>query len=122
MANQNRIAGLIAVKVDGTQYLAKGNFTYNIGKPKRDAVVGADAVHGYKEVPQVPFIEGEFSDRADISLETLVTISDATVTMELGNGKVIVLRNAWYAGEGTVNTEEGNVGVRFEGMSADEVL
>lgn len=121
MAYQKRVAGIIAVKINGEQVLAKGNFTYNLGKPKRDGVVGSDGVHGYKETPQIPFIEGEITDRSDVSLETLVTTKDATVTLELGNGKIIVLRDAWFAAEGTGNSEEGNVGVRFEGMSAEEV-
>lgn len=121
MAYQKRVAGIIAVKVNGEQLLAKGNFTYNLGKPKREGVVGADTTHGFKEVPQIAFIEGEITDRSDVSLESLVMTKDATVTLELGNGKVIVLREAWYAAEGTFNTEEGNGQVRFEGMSAEEI-
>lgn len=117
----NRVGGTVYLKVDGTQYSAKGNFTYNLGKPKREPVTGADGVHGYSEKQQVPFIEGEITDSPDISLSDLVQIDDATVTLELANGKVISLNEAWYAGEGTGNTEEGNIGVRFEGMSADEI-
>ncbi|WP_338585874.1 phage tail tube protein [Pseudomonas sp. MAG733B] len=121
MAGKNRIGGIIAVKVNGDIYFAKGNWTYNLGKPKREGVVGADTVHGYKETPQVPFVEGEISDRNELSLEDLVTLDDATITLELSNGKVITLSEAWYAGEGTGNTEEGNIACRFEGMSAEEV-
>jgi hypothetical protein len=121
MAGKNRIGGIIALKVNGDIYFAKGNFTYNIGKPKREGVVGADVVHGYKETPQVPFIEGEITDRTELSLEDLVTLDDATITLELSNGKVITLSEAWYASEGTGNTEEGNIACRFEGMSAEEV-
>lgn len=118
---RNRVAGLIALKIDGDLCKAKGNFTYNLGKPKRDAIIGADAVHGYKEAVQVPFIEGEITDTSEMSLESLLGITDSTVTLELGNDKVIVLRQSWFAGEGTGNTEEGNIAVRFEGMSAEEV-
>lgn len=121
MAGKNRIGGIIALKVNGDIYFAKGNFTYNLGKPKREGVVGADTVHGYKETPQVPFVEGEITDRNELSLEDLVTLDDATITLELSNGKVITLSEAWYAGEGTGNTEEGNIACRFEGMSAEEV-
>ncbi|SFW54206.1 Phage tail tube protein [Pseudomonas sp. NFACC09-4] len=121
MAGKNRIGGTIALKVNGDIYFAKGNFTYNIGKPKREGVVGADVVHGYKETPQIPFVEGEITDRNELSLEDLVTLDDATITLELANGKVITLSEAWYAGEGTGNTEEGNIACRFEGMSAEEV-
>lgn len=120
MAN-NRVGGIIELKIDGTIHSAKGNFTYNIGRPVREAVVGADSVHGYKETPQVAFIEGEITDRAEMSLEALVTTTDATVYLRLANGKIIVLRQAWFAGEGTGNTEEGNIAVRFEGKSGEEV-
>ncbi|QBR31889.1 MULTISPECIES: phage tail tube protein [Pseudomonas] len=121
MAGKNRIGGTIALKVNGDIYFAKGSFTYNLGKPKREGVVGADVVHGYKETPQVPFIEGEITDRNELSLEDLVTLDEATITLELANGKVIALSDAWYAGEGTGNTEEGNIACRFEGMSCEEV-
>lgn len=121
MAGKNRIGGTIALKVNGDIYFAKGNFTYNLGKPKREGVMGADTVHGYKETPQIPFVEGEITDRNELSLEDLVTLDEATITLELANGKVIALSEAWYAGEGTGNTEEGNIACRFEGMSCEEV-
>lgn len=121
MAGKNRIGGTISLKINGDMYFAKGNFTYNLGKPKKEAVIGSDRVHGYKEVPQVPFIEGEITDRNELNLEDLITLDDATVTLELANGKVIMLREGWYAGEGTGNTEEGNIALRIEGISAEEV-
>ena len=117
----NRVGGIIELKIDGAIYNAKGNFTYNLGRPMREGVIGADAVHGFKETPQVAFIEGEITDRADMSLDSLTGTTGATVYLRLANGKIIVLRDAWFAGEGTGNTEEGNIAVRFEGMSGEEV-
>lgn len=116
-----RKGGIIFVKVNGEIQDAKGNFTYNLGKPKREAIIGSDVVHGFKETPQVAFIEGEITDRQTLDLEAMVTTEDATVTLELANGKVISLRQAWYAGEGTGNTDEGNVAVRWEGKSGEEI-
>jgi hypothetical protein len=120
MSNQRR-GGIIQLQVNGEIQDAKGNYTYNLGRPKREAIVGSDTTHGYKETPQVAFIEGEVTDRGSLDLDKLVTMTDATVTLELANGKVVVLRDAWYAGEGTGNTEEGNIAVRFEGKSAEEI-
>ena len=117
----NRRAGTLYFRVDGTQYDARGSFTYRLGHPKREAIVGADRVHGYKEMPQAPFIEGEITDARDLHLATLQNITEATVTLELANGKSIVLRDAWYAADGDVGTEDGNVQVRFEGFSAEEL-
>jgi len=116
-----RVGGIIEVKANGELYSAKGSWTYNLGKPKRDAVVGSDAVHGYKELPQSPYIEGAITDNADLSLEALLVLKEATITLSLANGKVIVLRDAYYSGEGNVTTEEGEIAARFDGMSADEV-
>jgi hypothetical protein len=118
---RNRVGGIIELKIDGAIYSAKGSFTYNLGRTRKEAVLGADRVHGYKETPQVAFIEGEITDRDTLDLERLANTTDATVYLRLANDKLIVLRQAWYAAEGTGNTEEGNIGVRFEGMSGEEI-
>src|SRR5947209_5055852 len=97
----NRRGGIVSFKIDGILYSAKGNFTYNLGQNKRETMIGSDGIHGYKETPQAPFIEGEITDSADLNLKTLVNLSDSTITLETGVGKVIALRNAWFAGEGS---------------------
>lgn len=120
MANQRR-GGIIQFQIDGVLRDAKGNFTYNLGRPKREAIMGADTMHGFSEKPQPAFIEGEITDNTDVEVDKLVNMTNVTVTLQLANGKVIVLREAFYAGEGTGNTEEGNIGVRFEAPSGDEI-
>lgn len=120
MASKNRRGGILSLTVNGVRQDAKGNFSYNLGLPKREAIVGADGTHGYKETPQAAMIEGEITDRGDLDLAAFVQTVDATVTLAVANGKTVVLRNAWYAGEGTVGTEEGNLAVKFEGLSASE--
>ena len=118
----NRRAGLLEVKVNGEIYDAKGSFTYNLGANKRTTIVGADRVHGYSELPQAPFIEGELTDDSTLDVKTLLNVDDATVTLTLANGKVVLLRDAWYAADGDIQTEEGNIQVRFEGKTAEEVI
>lgn len=120
MAN-SRIGGLIQFKVDGEQFLAKGNFTYNLGVPKKEQVVGADSVHGFKEMPQVPFIEGAITDTDELDTEALRNLRDVTVTLELANGKVVVIEEACEASDGNGTTEEGELTIRFEGKRGREV-
>jgi hypothetical protein len=120
MANQRR-GGIIQLKVNGEVTDAKGNFTYNPGKPKREAVMGADRMHGFKETPQVAFIEGAITDRGTLDLAALATGSGLTITLELANGKTFVLRDAWFAGEGSATTEEGEISVRWEGANGEEI-
>jgi len=117
----SRRGGIIQFNVDGVLYDAKGDFTYNLGRPKRVAIIGADGVHGYKEEPQPAFVEGAVTDRGNLDLDALVTMTGATVTVEAANGKLVALRDAWFAGDGTVNTSEGEIAIRFEGSSAEEI-
>lgn len=117
----NRRAGTIYLAIDGERYDAKGNFSYDLGLPKRDAIVGADGVHGYTEKPKPAYIEGEITDRANLPLKKLLTADGVTTTLVLGNGKTIVLKNSWYAGDGKGQTEEANISFRMEAASGEEV-
>jgi hypothetical protein len=118
--NQRR-GGIITLTIDGVQYDAKGNFSYDLGQPKRDAIIGADKVHGFKETPKAPYIEGEITDRANMDVAALCALVEGTITLDLANGKEIVLRQAWFSGDGTVQTQEANIAVQFQGASAEEI-
>ena len=120
----NRRAGIIYVKVDGRQYDAKGAYTYNLGKPKRDAIIGADGVHGYKETPQVAFIEGAVTDSDELDLATLVTADNVTVTLELNNGKVVTLSGPdgyVYDPDGVCTQEKFDFMLSMRAGGADKV-
>ena len=118
---ENRRGGVIFFKIDSVLRDAKGSFTYNMGAPKREGMINADlTVAGYKEMGQVPFIEGEITDQRDLILSDFLNIENATLTLELANGKVFTLRNAWFAADGNVQTEEGNIQVMFQGLEAEE--
>src|SRR5688572_24961681 len=110
MAGEQRIAGLLSLQINGEVQLCEGDFSFNPGTPKREAMVGSDGVHGYREVPQVAFIEGNIRDRRTLDLINLTKVEDATVTLQAYNGaKVYSLRHAWWAGDGTVNVREGTI-------------
>lgn len=121
-----RRAGIIQLTVNGARYDAKGNFEYNLGLPVRETIVGSDGVHGFMEKPQPAFVAGEITDSSSLSLEALVSIESATVVLQLavgpnGPAKAIVLSDAAFIGEGTGNSEEGNIEVRFEAGSGKEI-
>jgi hypothetical protein len=118
---QNRIGGVAYIKWDGRQLAARGKWKSNILPTKREGVAGQDGVHGFKEMPRVPVIMGDVSYVEGCSVEELHNIKDATITLELANGKTHVLRNAWFSDESEVDTEEGSFPVKFEGISGEEI-
>jgi hypothetical protein len=117
-----RIAGVAYIYVDGRQYPLRGDLTVSIDMLEREGVAGMDGVHGFTEKPRVPWIEGSISDLGGLSLIALQEMCDVTVTVELANGKVYVLRNAWTSTAREFDAAEGQATVRFEGMSAEEMI
>lgn len=116
----NIVGGKVFIDVNGTRIAVKGNVTYGLGVDKREAVIGADGVHGAKSMPQVPYIEFETTDTANLNIKQLQSLENCTVVLQKPNGKTVVYSQAWYAGEGQAQTEEGQISCRFEAMQADE--
>jgi hypothetical protein len=118
----NRIAGVAYLKVDGEQIELKGSFKYQINTVKREPLVGQSGVVGFKEMPAAPHIAGEVFDMPGTRVRRLEDIVDATVQLELANGKTIVLRGAWWEDASEVDTEGGSYPVKFCGLEGFEVL
>jgi Phage tail tube protein len=110
----------LSVKVNGEIVDVVGNVEYDLGEPQREALVGADRVHGFTEKPKVPYLKLEVTDRQGFDLRGFFNVSGATVIWTGRNGKGVTLSEAWYAGAGTVQSEDGKVDVVFQAMRADE--
>jgi hypothetical protein len=115
------VAGTAFFKVDGDQYPLRGNFTVSSSPIERTMLAGQDYVHGYQELPRVPWIEGDVTTTPEVLLEDLDAMVDVTVTAELINGKTYVLKQAACKSALENNTREGQVRVRFEGTSCEEI-
>jgi hypothetical protein len=117
-----RIAGIAFWMVDGVQLAVRGNLEVVPSRQERTGIAGQDSVHGYSELPIVPYISGDVSTIPGTSVEDIDAITDSTITAELANGTVYVLRNAWRSERSTVNSRDGQFNVKFEGMSCDELV
>ena len=117
-----RIGGIFYLKINGKMIVTtEGEFTFNIGKPKRQAEKnGALGVAGFSAEAQVPYIDGEIYDTENLEVEKLLDTENATVTLELYNGKTFILSSASFCGEGEL-TSKGRLKVRFEGMEGELV-
>jgi hypothetical protein len=118
----NRFAGVAYWSVDGRQLAVRGNLEVMPSRYERTGIAGQDAVHGYSELPVVPYVSGDVSTLEGTSVENIDAVTDATITVEMANGSVFVLRRAWRAERSTVNTRDGQFHVRFEGLSCDELV
>lgn len=120
-SKSNRVAGTLSLAVNGTTLSAKGSFSVGYGVEKKTAVIGVSGVHGFKAESQVAFIEGTITNRSSLNVKQLLALESATITLQFNGGKTLVLRDAWQAGEGTLNADEGELSVRFEGLALEEI-
>lgn len=117
----NRVAGTAYFSADGVTYQLAGELVYSPVKVARETVKGQDHVHGYKEMPEAPFIKGAFRDGGGLTVADFNAMTNVTVTCELANGKTVTGRNMWTVEALEVNTEDAKFEVRWEGLDGSVV-
>ena len=117
------IGGVADVKANGEMLRVKGSLNLGTGNEKRTAVTGSttQGVLGYNVEPGVPYAEGKLVLGDGFDPIALTKLDDATITIALETGQTFTLFNAWYAGEATIDTQEGEFSARFEGRKAKMV-
>lgn len=117
---QQRLAGIAQLFVDGNSYLLEGDLTYNVSKVKRETLTGQDDVHGWAEKPHAPFISCNLRDSGSLTVADLNGMTGVTVVAQLANGKTIVGSGMWTIDAQDVSTEDAKISVRWEGGSVQE--
>jgi len=122
MASKTPIGGEGQVRVNGERIPFRGDLTWNFQVAQKKGIAGRDgAVHGFVKDPVVPFIEGEFTVDGKKSTKDLEAIVDATVQVVLADGRQLVLRGSYVAGEITPGLDEAKVKLKFEGSDGEEI-
>ena len=116
----NRVGGTITFRRNGISYLAKGSFEYNLGRPMRETVTGQDEVHGFTEKPQPATVKGMITDDGTLDIDLLCRGEGELITLELANGKTVMLEEAWSQTEGAVKTETGEIEINFVARKGEE--
>jgi hypothetical protein len=98
----------------------RGNFTVSPSVTERTMLAGQDRIHGYQELPRVPYIEGDISTVPDLNLFDLEQQVNVTVIAQLANGKQYSLGEASCKANLEANTRDGQVRVRWEGVTCSE--
>lgn len=118
------IGGKFTLSCDGNVYYTQGTFKYGGGYDKREAVMhsgGSNA--GFKVTPVTPYISGDVIDNGTFKLSEIANIVDATITLDLANGRQIVLRNAYSTNDNGLEVDtDGKITVKFEGQKIEDVV
>lgn len=110
------LGGVASIRANGELLRVTGSWTINLGNEKRTAKMGSRAQGplGYTVEAGQPSAEGKLVLGAGSDLDTIMALDDATITIELVSGDVFQMFNAWFAGEASIDTQEGEFSARFE--------
>ena len=117
----NRLSGTLFIAMDGEILEAAGEGTYSLGGEVRETLTGHDRVHGYKALPQAPFLQWDIRDRGDLDVARIRAADAVELTLQLANGKTVVFSSAWAEGEWEQRTENATISARFAAKSAKEL-
>lgn len=116
-----KFAGIAYLFIDGNMLALRGNFTVSPSPVERTMLAGQDGVHGFQELPRVPFIEGDISTIQELRLEDLDGQTDVSVVAQLANGWQYTLVGATCKAALEANARDGQVRVRWEGVWCEEI-
>ena len=118
-----KFAGIAYLSVGQLGQVAlRGNFTVSSSPVERTMLAGQDGVHGFQELPRVPYIEGDLSLVPGLALEDLDGQIDVQVVAQLANGHTYTLVGGVCKSALEANTRDGQVKVRWEGIWCSELV
>lgn len=111
-----RLAGTCYVKVDGAQLEVKGGLECPVNNKKREPVVGATGIAGFKETAITPYVKVTAILSKGFPRAKLQNSTDMTITAEYANGDVYTLSGGWLANESAAKGDDGEAELEFNGV------
>lgn len=118
--SSNLIAGITQAIIDGVTRQLEGSAKYSPSKVKREAMIGQDGFHGWKETPVTGSISMSLRDAGDMTVADFNAMRNSTIVLVLANGKTVVGRNMGATDVQEVDTEDAKFDLKFEGPQVSE--
>lgn len=115
----NRVAGIVYVKVDGQQLRTKGAVEVPLSSKKRETILAVDGPAGYSEEAIAPYVKATVIVTPDFPISAITSGTDMTVNVELANGMVYTLSEAFLTEEPSLKSDTGEAELSFGGMNGE---
>lgn len=116
----NRVAGIVAVSIDGVSYAVKGSCKYRCNPTTKSTVEAQSGIVGFKEMPKAGRIAMTLMDAGDLSVAAVAAITSSTITVQLANHKGVSGAGMWFVDDAEADAEEGTFEAAFEGRLVEE--
>lgn len=111
-----RLAGITAFSVNGTAFPVT-EFVWDPAVVENETMFSLSGADGFNQKPVAPFISGKFRDSSAVSVTSFTNMTNATVVVQLANGKQIQGHNLWYTGRPGVSGADATFDFKFEGVA-----
>ena len=108
--------GTARISVDGITYSSNGEFDIKIQNEKFETMVDEAGNIHTTSTNVVSSIGGSLYLTAELTPDVITYAKDATIQVELKDGRVALLSHGVYVGDGAVNPKDGTFEVSFEGV------
>lgn len=108
------IGGTVKVVIDGVSYEVGESVSYSDQEWVNETKVGHSGARHHTRKRRAPFVEFELLTTSELSMQDLDDLQDATVVVDLANGRSLTYPNARKVGESDWDATEGTGTVRFE--------
>jgi hypothetical protein len=113
------IAGTASFQIDGVIYTTNGEFDCTILNTKKEAVTTDNPkILFYKETIQPSVIKGKLFLTDELDPTVVTNIANSVIQVQLKSGKVAILRDAFFSGDGTASAQDGTLDVEFSGIGS----
>lgn len=111
------IAGTASFQIDGVIFTTNGEFDCTILNTKKEAVTTDNPkILFYKETIQPSVIKGKLFLTDELDPTVVTNIVNSVIQVQLKSGKVAILRDAFFSGDGTASAQDGTLDVEFSGI------
>jgi hypothetical protein len=111
-----RLSGITSFTVNGSTFNVT-EFAWSPGVVQRATLTSLSGVDGFSENPIAGHISGKFRDAQTVNVTGFLGLTNATLVVQLANGKQIVGHNMWYVGQPDVSGTDATFDFRFEGAT-----
>ena len=119
--SEQRVSGIISLKIDGEQIPAKGSFTWALSGEKKEYDTNADGTGFLTGKAVAGYIKGTLSNIRRLDVDAIRKGEDVTVLINLGNGKAVTAANAVQVAAMEGHSEPGEIPVEWRSATVKEI-
>lgn len=112
------VFGRAYITIAGRRYNTKEGASLTFGGVTREPVIGDGGVAGYQGKIEAPKVDCTIIHVPDVSLKTIQSVSDATISFDTDNGKSYIISNG-FCGQALEVSKDG-IKATFFGTNCEE--